>query len=116
MDYATAKELVKGKRVAVVGLQKSALDIAMECSTANELSIHKPGEGPLLSLLATLLSPVRWAFSKFVESHVKHKLKLAKFGMVPKHGRLPILNTLGLGRDKKPSKSTQKEKNVIPCP
>lgn len=35
MDYGSAAEFVKGKQVAVVGLQKSALDIAMECSIAN---------------------------------------------------------------------------------
>ena len=35
MDYASAKQLVKGKLVAVVGLQKSSLDIAMEFSAAN---------------------------------------------------------------------------------
>ncbi|WRX15035.1 Flavin monooxygenase-like - like 10, partial [Theobroma cacao] len=121
MDYKLAAKCIKGKRIVVVGLQKSALDIAMECSTANgvelpctvlykserwgvpnylpwgvplaylylnrfsELLVHKPGEGFLLSSLATILSRLRWVFSKFVESYIKWKLPLAKFGMVPKH-------------------------------
>lgn len=38
MDYGSAAAFVKGRRVAVVGLQKSAVDIAVECSTANGLS------------------------------------------------------------------------------
>ncbi|GAV60112.1 LOW QUALITY PROTEIN: FMO-like domain-containing protein, partial [Cephalotus follicularis] len=120
-DYGSAVEYVKGKRVVVVGLQKSALDIAMECSIANgvenpctvlyktahwnvldylpwglplgylylnrfsELLVHKPGEGFLLVLVATMLSPVRWAFSKFVETGIKMKLPLRKYGMVPNH-------------------------------
>ncbi|CAN0845418.1 Probable flavin-containing monooxygenase 1 [Linum grandiflorum] len=119
-----AGKLVKGKRVAVVGLQKHALDIAMECSSVNgkdnpcrvvyrrehwnvpdympwgfplaklylnrfsELLVHKPGEGILLSFLATILAPLRWAISKFVESDIKHKHQLVKHGMVPKHGFL----------------------------
>ncbi|PON78490.1 Flavin monooxygenase-like [Trema orientale] len=128
MDYKSAAEFVKGKQVTIVGFQKSALDIAMECSNANghdqslirvenpctvlyktehwnvpdylpwgfplanlylnrfsELLVHKPNEGCLLGLLATVLSPVREIISKFVESHIKHKLRLAKYGMVPKH-------------------------------
>ncbi|XP_061355733.1 probable flavin-containing monooxygenase 1 [Gastrolobium bilobum] len=121
MDCQTATEFVKGKQVTVVGLQKSALDIAMECSAVNgveypcrvlyrtehwnvpdylpwgiplgylylnrfsELMVHKPHEGFLLSLIATLLSPLRWAFSKFVESHITRKLGLTRFGMVPSH-------------------------------
>ncbi|CAL0324305.1 unnamed protein product [Lupinus luteus] len=126
MDYAllnaeSATQLVKGKQVTIVGFQKSALDLAMECSSLNgikypcrviyktkhwnipdflpwgiplayfylnrfsELLVHKPNEGFLLCLIATLLTPLRWAFSKFVESHIKRKLRLKKFGMVPEY-------------------------------
>ncbi|XP_074278896.1 putative flavin-containing monooxygenase 1 [Silene latifolia] len=129
MDNQSAKDLIKGKKVTVVGFQKSALDIAMECSTANgvenpctvicrtphwnlpdyfpwgfplaslylnrfaELLLHKPGQGPLLDAVASLLSPVRWAISKFVESDIKKKHRLEKFGMVPDHSFLQELNT-----------------------
>ncbi|KAJ8572117.1 hypothetical protein K7X08_008628 [Anisodus acutangulus] len=128
MDSTTATGLVRGKNVAVVGFQKSGMDVAMECSTVNgverpctllirtphwnvpdyfpwgflmaklylnrfsELMVHKPSEGLLLYLMATILSPLRWAFSKFVESHIKHKLKLSKYGMVPEHSFLNELS------------------------
>ncbi|KAK9944348.1 hypothetical protein M0R45_009921 [Rubus argutus] len=117
------------RKATVVGFQKSALDIAMECSNANgvenpcrvlyktehwnipdyfpwgvplaylylnrfsELLVPKPGEGLLLSLLATILSLLRWPFSKFVESHIDKKLGLSKYGMVPKHSFLQQISS-----------------------
>ncbi|XP_051113702.1 probable flavin-containing monooxygenase 1 [Andrographis paniculata] len=120
MDNAAAAEFIKGKRIAIVGSGKSAIDIAFECASANgssnpcsviqrtthwtspdampwgvnfgylfftrfsELLVHKPGEGFFSSALATLLSPLRWAISKFVESHIRWKLPLKKYGMIPK--------------------------------
>nr|BCL56286.2 flavin-containing monooxygenase [Persicaria tinctoria] len=121
-SYGDARRLVKGKRVVVVGFQKSAIDIANECSSANgkevpcnliyrtppwnipdffiwglplpylyfnrfsELLLHKPGEGLFLSLLATILSPLRWLIAKFVESNIKYRHPLKKYGLVPEHG------------------------------
>ncbi|PIA46849.1 hypothetical protein AQUCO_01500411v1 [Aquilegia coerulea] len=121
MDDADAAKFVKGKRVTVVGIQKSALDIANECAMVNgvenpcmvlyrnahwsfphyfpwgvpfallyfnrfaELMTHKPDEGFMLSLLATLLSPLRWLQSKFVESYLRWKLQLKKYHMIPNH-------------------------------
>ncbi|KAJ9560708.1 hypothetical protein OSB04_005868 [Centaurea solstitialis] len=80
MDHDRAEEFVKGKRVVVVGFQKQALDIAMECS-----SYYRKGSvDDVACEQKKLHEPVRWGFSKLVETHVKKKIPIAKFDMVPK--------------------------------
>ncbi|XP_044510831.1 probable flavin-containing monooxygenase 1 [Mangifera indica] len=131
MDYAAmdddkAAEFIKDKRVAVIGFQKSALDVAAEVSTRNgtrhpctllfrtvywtvpdhfvpftfrnlnrftEFMHHRPGEGFFLWILATLLSPMLWIFSKVVELYLKWIYPLKKYKMIPGHGFLQQISS-----------------------
>ncbi|KAK6129431.1 hypothetical protein DH2020_036833 [Rehmannia glutinosa] len=138
MDHASAAKLIQGKRVAVVGFQKSGMDISMECSSANgtpSVCSFAAWNFVLLSLITLRLlqassnhvlyyteqntgiclitlhgeflwgisikigSPgswfisLRWGISKFVESHIRKKLRLAKHGMVPNHSFLKEVNS-----------------------
>ncbi|KAK6150374.1 hypothetical protein DH2020_015306 [Rehmannia glutinosa] len=56
-----------------------------------QLLVHKPGEG----ILSTI-TLVRWGISKFVESHVRKKLRLAKRDMVPNHSFLKLCSVATL--------------------
>ncbi|GLT48490.1 hypothetical protein SLA2020_221110 [Shorea laevis] len=133
MDNQSASNLIKGKKITIIGSKKSAIDLSVECATLNgvqypctiiqrtahwfiptnyfwgvnfgylygnrfsEFLVHKPGETFLSSLLASLLSPLRWGISKFVESYVRWKLPLEKYGMVPEHSFLQALSSCQLG-------------------
>ncbi|KAK7291780.1 hypothetical protein RIF29_07194 [Crotalaria pallida] len=123
LDKEAATELLQGKKVVVVGFKKSGLDLATECSQANQgregqpctmvlrtlhwivphywiwglpfflffstrssqLLHERPNQGLLKALLCLMLSPMRHAISKFIESYLLWKLPLEKYGLKPEH-------------------------------
>ena len=70
MDYAkldedAANELLKGKKVAVVGYKKSAIDLAVECAAANQgiylINLPPPPDNEILMSNFLLLIRLRRA-------------------------------------------------------
>ncbi|KAL8141008.1 hypothetical protein V2J09_007029 [Rumex salicifolius] len=124
MDYAgmgsyLANNLTAGKRITVVGFQKSAVDLSAQIAAQNgpekpctvlykkvhwlvpqdlhaknfnflnrfsEFIIPKPGQGFLARLLTLLLSFWLYIFSRLIETYLKWKFPLKKYGIVPTHG------------------------------
>ncbi|XP_057717916.1 probable flavin-containing monooxygenase 1 [Arachis stenosperma] len=85
LDKESAKELLKGKKVAVVGYKKSAIDLAMECAQANSGGGGQPCTMVIRTLHWTVPSYWRKAISKFIESYLVWKLPLEKYGLKPEH-------------------------------
>ncbi|XP_071924041.1 probable flavin-containing monooxygenase 1 [Coffea arabica] len=54
----------------------------------SELTVHKPDEAFFLWLLAALLSPLLWIYSKVIENYLKWLYPLAKYDIIPEHGFL----------------------------
>ena len=50
-----------------------------------ELMVRKPGEGLALSILATVLTPVRWLIAMAIEAYYKALMPMWEHGMVPDH-------------------------------
>ncbi|KAK4854242.1 hypothetical protein QYF36_020987 [Acer negundo] len=123
LDKEAASELLEGKKVAIVGYKKSAIDLAVECSQANQgangqactimiRTLHwtvpsywiwglpfflfystrfsqflheRPNQSLIKTSVCLLLSPLRKAISKLVESYLAWKLPLKRFGLKPDH-------------------------------
>ncbi|KAJ6408152.1 hypothetical protein OIU84_011456 [Salix udensis] len=89
LDNLTAAELIKTKRVTIVGSHKTASDIAAECASANGVKypctmIKRNAHWFLPILWPPMLSPLRWGVSKLIETYLRWNLPLKKYGMVPK--------------------------------
>ncbi|KAL0324871.1 UNVERIFIED_CONTAM: putative flavin-containing monooxygenase 1 [Sesamum radiatum] len=54
----------------------------------SEMMIHRPHESLIHCLLAVVLSPLRWMFSKLVECYLKWMYPLKEHDMVPDHSFL----------------------------
>ncbi|XAR51108.1 Flavin-containing monooxygenase [Bertholletia excelsa] len=123
LDGEAADELMRGKKVVVIGYKKSAIDLAAECAQANQgpdgqtctlvaRALHwtvphywiwglpfylffstrssqflhqRPNQGLARTLLCHLLSPMKRAVSKIIESYLVWKLPLEKYGLKPDH-------------------------------
>ncbi|KAM7257313.1 hypothetical protein ACFE04_013054 [Oxalis oulophora] len=71
----------------------SVYGFSQKINRFSELFFDKPGEGYIASLVATISYPVLWAIAKIIESNLKRKVPMAKYGMVPKHSYIDELNT-----------------------
>ncbi|KAF3496530.1 hypothetical protein DY000_02055105 [Brassica cretica] len=87
MDYCKlekgeASHLLCGKKVAVIGFKKSAIDLALESALANQVNC-----GILCDILSFYkhMTIQRAVVSKFIESYVTWKLPLEKYGLKPDH-------------------------------
>ncbi|CDP03043.1 unnamed protein product [Coffea canephora] len=123
LDEENSVQLLKDKKVVVVGYKKSAIDLAVECAKANQgpdgqpctivvRTLHwtiphysiwglpfylfystrasqflheRPNQGILRNIFCKLLSPVRNAMSKIIESYLVWRLPLEKYGLKPDH-------------------------------
>ncbi|KAL3532736.1 hypothetical protein ACH5RR_006257 [Cinchona calisaya] len=123
LDEDSSGQLLKDKKVIVIGYKKSAIDLAVECAKANQgpegqpctvvvRTLHwtvphysiwglpfylfystrasqflheRPNQGILRNILCKLLSPVRKAMSKIIESYLVWRLPLKKYGLKPDH-------------------------------
>ncbi|TKW10318.1 hypothetical protein SEVIR_6G155800v4 [Setaria viridis] len=99
MPHADADELIRGKRskypcTLVYRTANWTMDPnlkwgpffeKMMTSRLAELMVHKPGEGFVLSLLATVLTPIRWLIAMATETYYKALMPMRKHGMVPDH-------------------------------
>uniref|UniRef100_A0ACD5W1I8 Uncharacterized protein n=1 Tax=Avena sativa TaxID=4498 RepID=A0ACD5W1I8_AVESA len=74
-----------------------------------ELLIHKPGEGFLLSLLATTLTPL--IFSKFAESY--YSIPMKKYDMVPDHSLFEALVTCSVATAPKDHYKRLEEGSIV---
>ncbi|QHN87985.1 hypothetical protein HN51_042124 [Arachis hypogaea] len=66
LDKESAKELLKGKKVAVVGYKKSAIDLAMECAQANSGAGGQPCTMVIRTLHWTVPSYWIWGLPFFL--------------------------------------------------
>ncbi|XP_051114363.1 probable flavin-containing monooxygenase 1 [Andrographis paniculata] len=116
-------QLLRDKKVVVIGYKKSAIDLAVECAEANQgekgerctmvvRTLHwtvphysiwglpfylfystrlsqflhrRPNQGLIRTLLCHILTPMRKATSKMIESYLTWKLPLKKYGLKPDH-------------------------------